>query len=127
MISACVVGTVGQDAELKFVNGTPVMKISVASKRWEKGANQTDWVSVNLWGKRAESLSDLCRKGTRVAARGSLCVREYPKKDGTRGFSIELRADDIEVMSDGRGAGKPHATATAHRAEREEMEDDGMF
>jgi single-strand DNA-binding protein len=57
-----------------------------------------------MFGKRAESLAKLnLTKGTKLAARGAMKLREFDKKDGGKGFSLEMRADDVELLGGGAG------------------------
>lgn len=98
MISATVSGTVGRDAELRRPRGEEqVLTFPVASRRWAAGQEATDWVSVSFWGKRAEALASHVTKGSRVAVRGSIHVREY-EHQGAKRWSLECRADDVELL-----------------------------
>jgi len=102
MIAATVSGTVAKDAELRSPRGAEqVLTFSVASRRWANGQEVTDWVSVAMWGKRAVAIASHVTKGSRIAARGALHVREY-ESNGAKRFSVELRADDVELLG-GRG------------------------
>ena len=102
MIAACVTGNLGRDAELNHTDSGALVVFSVASRRFAKGTEETDWVDVALWGKRAEALAKHLTKGTKIAARGALGVRKYTTKDGREGAALELRADDIELLGGGK-------------------------
>jgi single-strand DNA-binding protein len=105
MIAAVVTGALGQDAEMRVTqNGDAVCNISIASRRYEKGEEHTVWVRCSMFGKRAEAVSKYLTKGTRVAARGALHVREYVH-GGEKRHSIELRADDIDLLGGGEKKG----------------------
>lgn len=99
MISAVISGTVGKDAEVRVPNmkGDSVASFTVASRRYQNGEESTDWVSVSFWGKRAEAIAPHVTKGSRVAVRGALHVREY-EHNGAKRWSLELRADDVELL-----------------------------
>lgn len=102
MISATVTGIVAKDAELRHPRGgDPVLGFTVASRRFTNGTEQTDWVSISFWGKRATAVANHVRKGDRIAARGALHVREF-EHNGTKRFALELRADDVELLGGGR-------------------------
>lgn len=99
MISATVIGNVGS-SELKFTNdGTAVLEFSVASNSRHKTKDGykdvATWVRCSMFGKRAETLAQHIVKGTSVAARGALSMREYEKKEGGKGVSLECRVDDV--------------------------------
>lgn len=105
MIAATVSGTIAKDAELRNPRGgEQVLCFSVASRRWANGQETTDWVSVSMWGKRAAAIANHVTKGSRIAARGALHVREY-EKDGTKRFALELRADDVELLGGRQNGG----------------------
>lgn len=120
MIAATVIGNLGAEPELKYLpDSTPVIELRVASNSREKvGSDWKDvptWMRVSMFGKRAESLGKLgLTKGTKIAARGSMKLREYDKRDGGTGYSLEMRADDIELLGSKEGA----ATAQRNPAPR---------
>src|SRR5262249_10689103 len=108
MISATIVGNLGRAAELKHMHdGTAVLSMSIASNGRKKvgGAwkDAPTWIAVSVFGRRAESLAKLeLDKGTRVAVRGTLDLREYTSKDGRSGTVLEMRADDVELIGGGK-------------------------
>lgn len=97
MIAATVTGNLGQDCRVGTAGDTPVVNVSVASCRYEKGAEQTDWVDVAFFGVRAEKIAQFLKKGSRIAARGTLYVREYTHNNEKRS-ALTMRADDIELL-----------------------------
>jgi single-strand DNA-binding protein len=128
MIAATVIGNLGTDAEFKVLqDGTGVIELRVASNSREKiGGEWKDvptWCRVALFGKRAESLAKLgLSKGTKIAARGSMKLREYEKREGGTGYSLEMRADDIELLGSKDGPQK----GTAPRAQSHDDGDDHL-
>jgi single-strand DNA-binding protein len=107
MKSLQIVGRLGRDGECKRTNsGEAVLNLSVAVDDRKKvngtWMSETLWVTVTLFGKRAEGLAQHCAKGVRIAAQGDLNVRTYQKRDGGEGTSIELFARDVEVLFDRR-------------------------
>lgn len=103
MNSWSITGDLGQDPKLNTLqSGDHVLNLSVAVKhRVKRNGEWTDepiWVGVTLFGKRAESLSRMLSKGSRVGAVGELNVREYEARDGTRKTAIELIARDVEPL-----------------------------
>ncbi|MDN4481851.1 single-stranded DNA-binding protein, partial [Demequina muriae] len=70
----------------------------------------TNWITAQVFGKRAESLAKLeLTKGTQVAVTGELRVREYDRKDGGKGTSVEVNASDVHLIV-GKGD-KPESSA----------------
>ena len=97
MISAVVSGTVGKDAEVATLTNDTVTNFTVASRRFLGGKKETDWVTIAFWGKRGQAIAPHITKGSRITARGVLWVREY-EHNGAKRFSLELRADDVELL-----------------------------
>jgi single-strand DNA-binding protein len=119
MIHATINGNLGADPETKSLpDGTTVVRLRVASNyRAKVGGEWTDatiWVSADVFGKRGETLARLLTKGSKVSLSGPLVVREYDKKDGSRGYSVEVRAHEVELMGGGSGkrGDSGHAQAT---------------
>ncbi len=112
MLSAVATGNVGQNAKLKEVDGTPVMSFSLASRRYTKGEEKTDWVDISFWGKRATSLAQHVTKGSRVAVRGTIESREFTHNNEKR-FGLSMRADDIELLGGGKGKDESSSSVTA--------------
>lgn len=97
MIAGMLVGNLGKDALSREVNGSQVVSFSVGSRRYEKGGEVTDWVDVSFWSDRALKLLPHLVKGTRVAVRGSIYMREY-EHQGTKRQTLTMRADDVELL-----------------------------
>jgi single-strand DNA-binding protein len=104
MISAVISGIVGKDAETATLTSDTVTNFTVASRRFQDGQKQTDWVTVAFWGKRGQAIAQHITKGSRVTARGVLWVREY-EHNGAKRWSLELRADDVELLGGPRKEG----------------------
>lgn len=104
-----VSGRVGS-VDLKTTSGgTKVLNISLAvggSKKvngsWEK---TTTWLKTAAFDKRADALSNLITKGSRIGVTGTLEVREFDTKDGGKGKSVEINASDIVLLDSKRDGG----------------------
>jgi single-strand DNA-binding protein len=104
MIAATVTGNVGKDATTREHDGKTVLSFTVASRRFEKGQEHTDWVDVSLWGERGKKLAQYVTKGSRIAARGTVWQREY-EHQGQKRYSLTMRADDVELLGTKREDG----------------------
>ncbi len=93
-------GTVGRDAEVRVTpSGQSVLNITVANNIGFGDRQQTLWIRVALWGKRAEgSLQNYLKKGQQVFISGELTQREYQANDGTTKTSLELNANIIDLL-----------------------------
>lgn len=106
-----LVGNLGRDAELKYTpGGAPVAKISLATtEMWNDKSGQrqerTEWFSIDIWGKQAESLSEYLVKGKQVYVEGRLQSREWQDKEGVKRKTWDVRADRV-VLLGGGGSGR---------------------
>lgn len=93
-------GIVGRDAEVKSTpSGQTVLNVTVANNIGFGDRQQTMWIRVALWGKRAEgSLVQYLKKGQQVFVSGELSMHEYKATDGTTKTSLELNANIIDLV-----------------------------
>lgn len=94
MITGTVVGNVGREPTLRQTqSGKTMATFSVASTDRKDGP--TTWVEVIAFDEQAEMVSETLKKGARVMVTGRLAVEEYEKKDGSKGYSLKMMADDV--------------------------------
>lgn len=129
-----VAGNLGQDPELKYVQGDkPLLRFSVAtSTRWkdkESGEQKesTEWHRITLWGPRSEGLHRVLKSGDRVCVRGRLRTNKW-EKDGVTRYDKEMIADDITLLGssrkrDGDEQGPPESQPQARHQEVERFPD----
>jgi single-strand DNA-binding protein len=100
-------GRLGADAEGRYTpNGTAVWSARVAVGYGYGDNKGTNWLTVKVFGKRAEGLSKLdLRKGARIGGSGELQTREYDRKDGGKGFATEVVSQEIHLL-DGKPEGE---------------------
>jgi len=93
-------GTVGRDAEVRYTpSGMPVLSVTVANNVGFGDKQQTLWIRVALFGKRAEGqLQNYLKKGQQVFVSGELSQNEYKANDGTTKASLELVANIIDLI-----------------------------
>lgn len=91
-------GTVGQDPELRFsASNTAVLTFSVADNYGKDDKKKTTWHNVIVFGKVAENVANSIAKGTTVLITGRYEQEEFTKKDGTKGKTTKLVADEVGV------------------------------
>ena len=94
-----VIGRLGRDPELKqSTTGTMVLKFSVAVDIGWGDRKTTQWWTVTVFGKRAESLHKILAKGREVLAAGEPQFREYEAREGGRKFAMEIVAQDVILV-----------------------------
>ncbi len=93
-------GTISRDAEVRSTpNGQAVLSFTVPNNIGFGDRQQTLWIRVTLWGKRAEGqLPNYLKKGQQVFVSGELSQREYQANDGTTRSSLELNANIIDLV-----------------------------
>lgn len=107
MANITVTGRAAQDAELRFTpSGSTVWEVNVAENHRYKDKQTgewrdsgTTWWRVKAFGRAAEALAEAnLSKGTLLLISGRSETREYEKRDGSRGSSLELIADDVAII-----------------------------
>lgn len=103
-------GRLGADGELRTTqSGEKVLGFRVANDVGFGERKTTQWVDCSIWGRRAESLSPHLTKGKSVVVSGEVTIREYEKRDGTRGAGLSVRVAEIDftggAREDGGGGG----------------------
>ena len=93
-------GTIGRDAEVRATpSGQSVLNFTVANNIGFGDRQQTLWIRVALWGRRAEgSLQNYLKKGQQVFVSGDLTQREYQANDGSTKTSLELNATIVDLV-----------------------------
>lgn len=97
MNSITVAGTLGKDAEVKYLaNGDAIANFSVADSQGRD--KPTIWWNCGLYGKRAESLSQYLLKGQAVTVTGTVTEREWTDKNGQARKSMDVRVSDVALQ-----------------------------
>jgi single-strand DNA-binding protein len=104
MNTLIIAGTLTRDAELKYLpNGDPIANFSIADNQGGRDKTAIFW-NCQLWGKRAESLSQYLTKGQAVTVTGSVSEREWTSKDGEKRKSMDVRVNDVALQGGRRDA-----------------------
>lgn len=103
-------GYIAADPEMRFTGqGTAVTNFTIGSNREfkvnDEKKKETTWVRVDVWGKLAENVAALCKKGTLVQVVGRLKPddnggpRVFQRKDGNWGASYEVTAREVRIYN----------------------------
>jgi single-strand DNA-binding protein len=97
---AVITGNVTRDPELRYTpSGTAVCSFGVATNHSIKKDDQwTDvptFHNIVVWGKQAEYISGVVKKGMRISLTGRIDNRQYDAKDGTKRYISEIIADTV--------------------------------
>ena len=101
MVNATITGNISSDPRIGEYNGRQMANANVAVHTPFKDANGnyiTNFYDITVWGPQRDILARM-KKGNKIAATGSVCVKTYNKKDGTLGLNISMNATSIESLT----------------------------
>ena len=99
-----LIGHIGQNPEVRNLNsGKKLAKFSIAineSYRNEAGERITDtqWHSITAWGKQADLVEKLLKKGSEVAIDGKLNNNSYTDKDGVKRYATDIVLNEFSLL-----------------------------
>src|SRR5688572_27592730 len=105
-----LLGNLGADPELRMTSGgQAVLKLRLATTenyidKNRQRQERTEWHNVVIWGKRAEALSKILTKGSRIFVEGGLRTSSYDDRDGNKKYRTEIVSSNI-LLQGGRGGG----------------------
>ncbi|TVR81233.1 MAG: single-stranded DNA-binding protein [Saprospirales bacterium] len=100
-----LIGHLGADPEIiTFDNGNNLCKIDIAVNEYFKDKSgevqkKTQWHKVIAWGKTAELMNRLLKKGSKVAVSGKIVNRSYEDKNGDTRYLTQVQADQFLNLS----------------------------
>lgn len=98
-----LIGNLTRDPEISTTtSGISVCRMSIAvGRRFSnaEGGRDTDFFNITAWRGTADNCAKFLKKGNKIAVSGSIQTRTYDKQDGTKGFSIDIVADEVEFLS----------------------------
>ncbi len=98
-------GHAGSDAELTILeDGKKVAKVTLATNESYKNAEgekvtTTQWHNLVAWGKKAENLHQLIKKGSEFGLQGRLTYRAYENKDGVKRTITEIVVNEFILIT----------------------------
>lgn len=103
--SVSITGNLGADSALRYTaSQDPILSFSVAvndrvrNQRTGEWSDRPNWVKCTIFGKRAESLVNYLKKGSKVAIEGKLRQNTW-ERDGVNHFEISVIVGEIELFS----------------------------
>jgi len=96
-----LIGNVGTDPEMRYTpNGNPVTSFRMATNYRYTTSNgerkeETDWFSITVWGKQAESCNQYLSKGRQVYVEGRIHARSWEGQDGQMRTNLEVTANRV--------------------------------
>ena len=101
-----IMGNLGKDPELRYLaDQTATTSISVAyTEKWrDKKTGQppesTEWFTVVLYGRQAETVCGYMKKGDCIMVWGKMKSRRYTGKDGIERTVHEVIANEMQIIN----------------------------
>ena len=98
-----VAGRATKDPEVRATaSGTTVMTFGLASNEGRKNQHTGQWedytnfIDCTMYGKRADSLANIIKKGMKLTVHGRLHYSQW-EKDGQKRSKLEVIANEIEL------------------------------
>ncbi len=110
MNNVVLIGRLTRDPELRYIpnSGQAVSTFSLAidkaiskeKKQEMESKNQptADFINIVVWGRMAENCANYLAKGRLVAVQGRLQSGSYEAKDGTRRYTTDVVAQNVEFL-----------------------------
>ena len=114
------IGNISKDAELRYTpKGDAICAFNFALNSGFGDKQITTWLNCSLFGKRAETLSPMLLKGTKIGISGEFTARPYTSKDGAEKLSLDVRVNDVTLLgSKGSDNTAVHEPRTSTKAEQ---------
>ena len=107
-----LIGNLGKDPEVKYTpSGTAMAKFSLATNERYKDKSgefqeRTEWHNIVAWQRLAEIAGEYLKKGRSVYIEGRIQTRSWDdKQTGQKKYMTEIVANDLVLLSGGRGEG----------------------
>lgn len=103
-----LLGNLGSDPEYRVTQGgQSVLNLRLATSekyldRDKQRQERTEWHNVVIWGNRADALSKILTKGSRIYVEGALRTTSY-EKDGGKRYKTEIVASNILLQGGAAG------------------------
>ena len=103
MNKVILVGNLTRDPELiTTTNGVSLCRFSLAIQRrfaGQDGEREADFINIIVWRTQADNCYKYLKKGSKCGVVGSLQTRSYDATDGTKRYSTEVVAEEVEFLS----------------------------
>lgn len=101
-----LVGNVGRDPEIRYVETRPVASFSLATTEraytTASGAQipeRTEWHNIVMWDKSAEIAEKYIRKGAKLYIEGKLRTRTWEDRNTIKRTITEIYVETFDILS----------------------------
>lgn len=102
MNKVMLLGRMARDPEVRFTQGAEPMAVNRFAiavdrpVRRDSNERNVDFINCVCFGKRAETIGQYFRKGSRIAITGRLQVSEYTDREGNKRYSTDVVVDEFD-------------------------------
>ncbi len=101
-----LIGNVGQDPEIRYVDTRPVASFSLATtdRAYTTASGvqipeRTEWHRIVMWDKSAEIAEKYIRKGTKLYVEGKLRTRTWEDRNTIKHTVTEIYVENFDIVS----------------------------
>ena len=105
MNKVILMGNVGTDPEIRYVEKRPVASLRLATteraRKLQNGTvvpERTEWHNIVAWRSLADLAEKFIRKGTQIYVEGKLTTRSWTDQSGNKRYTTEVVADSIQLL-----------------------------
>ena len=98
----CISGRLGEDPTIKyFESGSIKTTLSIGVNRYnaKKQAEEVTWHKAVAWGKKAEFIAEVAKKGALVCVQGTLEKDTYEDTDGNTRTNTYILVNEIKISN----------------------------
>lgn len=103
MNKVILVGNLTRDPELITTNnGISLCRFTLAVQRRyasNEGEREADFINVVVWRAAADNCYKYLKKGSKAGVVGSMQTRSYDAQDGTKRYTTDVVAEEVEFLS----------------------------
>lgn len=109
MNKVILVGNLTRDPELITTNnGISLCRFTLAVQRRfasNEGEREADFINIVVWRGQADNCYKYLKKGSKAGVVGSIQTRSYDGTDGTKKYSTEVVAEEVEFLASKNSSG----------------------
>lgn len=117
MNKVILVGNLTRDPELITTNnGISLCRFTLAVQRRFSsgdGEREADFINIVVWRGQADNCYKYLKKGSKAGVVGSIQTRSYDATDGTKRYSTDVVAEEVEFLSSKGTSGSDDYVAEA--------------
>lgn len=105
MNKAILMGYVGRDPEIRYIETRPIASFTLATtERARKGAGnveipeRTEWHNIVMFDGAAEIAEKYIRKGTRLLVEGKIRTRVWEDRNTIKRYVTEIYVDTFDIL-----------------------------